>query len=120
MLTCADLQREHIEAFKTWLTSTATPSTGHPLNRVSVSVKNTLINLHCFFDRITEWGYPNAPVRPLVFLGDLPIIDKPLPRFSTTAPPPSCCVPPALTRTLRRSTTDCSTSSDPKHHDQQP
>ena len=76
---CTDLQREHIEAFKTWLSTTPTPRTGMPLNRVSI--KNTLINLHCFFDRITEWGYPNAPVRPLVFIGDLPIIDKPLPRF---------------------------------------
>jgi integrase/recombinase XerD len=40
------------------------------LNRVSV--KNALINLHCFFDRITDWGYPNAPGRPLAFTGDLP------------------------------------------------
>jgi hypothetical protein len=31
--------------------------------------------------RITEWGYPNPPQRPLVFAGDLPILDKPLPRF---------------------------------------
>ena len=77
--TCADLQRHHIEAFKTWLSTHPTRLTGKPLNRVSV--KNALINLHCFFDRITEWGYPDAPVRPLVFTGDLPIIDKPLPRF---------------------------------------
>jgi hypothetical protein len=76
---CADLERHHIEAFKTWLSTTPTPGTGKPLNRVSI--KNALINLHCFFDRVTEWGYPNAPVRPLVFIGDLPIIDKPLPRF---------------------------------------
>ena len=26
-------------------------------------------------------GYPNPPQRPLVFAGDLPIVDKPLPRF---------------------------------------
>ncbi|MGH9187754.1 MAG: hypothetical protein ACRD0U_18400 [Acidimicrobiales bacterium] len=26
-------------------------------------------------------GYPNPPQRPLIFTGDLPIIDKPLPRF---------------------------------------
>jgi site-specific recombinase XerD len=76
---CADLERHHIEAFKTWLSTAPTPGTGKPLNRVSI--KNALINLHCFFDRVTEWGYPNAPVRPLVLIGDLPIIDKPLPRF---------------------------------------
>ena len=77
--TCADLHREHVEVFKTWLSTHPTPSTGKPLNRVSI--KNALINLHCFLTRITEWGYPNAPVRPLMFPGDLPIIDKPLPRF---------------------------------------
>jgi integrase/recombinase XerD len=77
--SCADLDREHIEAFKTWLSTHPTAATGKPLNRVSI--KNALINLHCFLTRITEWGYPNPPVRPLLFPGDLPIIDKPLPRF---------------------------------------
>ncbi|BCQ06760.1 tyrosine recombinase XerC [Mycobacterium heckeshornense] len=76
---CADLRREHIEAFKAWLCTHARPSTGKPLNRVSI--KNTLINLHCFLTRIAEWGYPDAPTRALMFPGDLPIIDKPLPRF---------------------------------------
>jgi site-specific recombinase XerD len=40
---CADLERHHIEAFKTWLSTTPTPGTGKPLNRVSI--KNALINL---------------------------------------------------------------------------
>ena len=53
-------------------------ATGRLLPRISI--KNRL-NLHCFFDRITDWGYPNTPQRPLVFAGDLPIVDKPLPRF---------------------------------------
>ncbi len=77
--TCAELHREHIEAFKTWLATHPTAATGKPLNRVSI--KNALINLHCFLTRITEWDYPNAPVRPLMFPGDLPIVDKALPRF---------------------------------------
>ena len=55
------------------------PCTGKPLNRVSL--KDALINLHCFLARIADWGEPDAPARPLIFLGDLPIIDKPLPRF---------------------------------------
>ena len=76
---CAELHREHIEAFKTWLSTHPTPASGKPLNRVSI--KNALINLHCFLTRTTEWGYPNAPVRPLMFPGDLPIVDKPRPRF---------------------------------------
>ena len=77
--SCTDLRREHLEAYKTWLANTPTPRTGAPLNRVSV--KNTLINLHCYFTRTAEWGYPDAPIRPLLFVGDLPLIDKPLPRF---------------------------------------
>jgi integrase/recombinase XerD len=77
--SCADLERHHIEAFKTWLATHPTRRTGTPLSRTSI--KEFLINLHCFFDRIADWGYPNAPQRPLIFIGDLPIIDKPLPRF---------------------------------------
>jgi integrase/recombinase XerD len=77
--SCADLERRHIEAYKSWLATTMRPRIGKPLNRISI--KNRMINLHCFFDRVTEWGYPNGPQRPLVFGGDLPIVDKPLPRF---------------------------------------
>ena len=77
--SCADLERHHIEHFKAWLATKHGLRTGKPLNRISI--KNRLINLHCFFDRITEWGYPHPPQRPLVFAGDLPIVDKPLPRF---------------------------------------
>jgi integrase/recombinase XerD len=76
---CADLDRPHIEAFKQHLLTRPTRRTGKPLNRVSI--KNALINLHCFFDRIADWGYDDAPACPLIFIGDLPIIDKPLPRF---------------------------------------
>ena len=76
---CADLDRAHIEAFKQHLLTQPTHRTGKPLNKVSI--KNALINLHCFFDRISNWGYDDAPARPLIFIGDLPIIDKPLPRF---------------------------------------
>jgi len=77
--SCADLERHHIEAFKHWLAVTPRPRTGKPLARTSI--KEQLINLGCFFDRTTEWGYPNTPTRPLIFVGDLPRIDRPLPRF---------------------------------------
>jgi integrase/recombinase XerD len=77
--SCSDLDRAHIEAFKQHLLTQPIRRTGQPLNRVSI--KNALINLHCFFDRIADWGYDDAPARPLIFIGDLPVIDKPLPRF---------------------------------------
>ncbi|GAA4263894.1 hypothetical protein GCM10022255_112570 [Dactylosporangium darangshiense] len=96
--TCADLQRHHIEEYKAWVGAKHGRYTGKPLNRISI--KNRLINLHCFFDRITEWGYPNPPQRPLIFAGDLPIVDKPLPRFLDDA---------AATKLMRASRAD----SDP-------
>ncbi len=77
--SCADLERHHIEGFKAWLATTPGRRTGKPLARTTI--KEHLINLHCFFDRTTEWSYPNPPQRPLIFVGDLPIIDRPLPRF---------------------------------------
>ena len=77
--SCAELTRSHIENYKAWVAAKPGRHTGKPLNRVSI--KNRLINLHCFFERITEWGYPDPPQRPLIFTGDLPIVDKPLPRF---------------------------------------
>lgn len=79
VITCAELERHHIEAYKVWVGAKQGRHTGKPLDRVSI--KNRIINLHCFFDRITEWGYPDPPRRPLIFAGDLPIVDKPLPRF---------------------------------------
>jgi integrase/recombinase XerD len=93
--SCAELQRRHIEDYKSWVGAKHGRGTGKPLNRVSV--KNRLINLHCFLERITEWGYPNAPQRPLIFTGDLPIIDKPLPRFLDDA---------AATKLMRASRAD--------------
>ncbi len=92
---CVELNRGHIEDYKTWVGAKHGRYTGKPLNRVSI--KNRLINLHCFFDRITEWGYPNPPQRPLIFAGDLPIVDKPLPRFLDDA---------AATKLMRTSRAD--------------
>ena len=93
--SCADLERRHIEGYKTWASTRHGRYTGKPLSRVSI--KNRLINLHCFFDRTTEWGYPDPPQRPLIFAGDLPIVDKPLPRFLDDA---------AATKLMRASRAD--------------
>lgn len=98
--TYAELERHHIEAYKRWVATKHGRYTGKPLDRVSV--KNRLINLHCFFDRISEWGYPNPPQRPLIFAGDLPIIDKPLPRFLDDA---------SAAKLMRRSRADADTLS---------
>ncbi len=77
--SCTELERGHIEDFKIWLSTTPNARTAKPLARTTI--KEQLINLGCFFERTTNWGYPNAPTRPLLFAGDLPRIDRPLPRF---------------------------------------
>jgi integrase len=75
----AELGRHHIEAYKSWLASHPRAGGGGTLHRHTIRAH--LTTLRCFFDRITEWGYPDAPPRPLIFAADLPIPDQPLPRF---------------------------------------
>jgi integrase len=72
------LTRVHIEAYKARLAFDR-----HLGERrlARSTIRNTLINLRCFFNRITEWGYVDVPARPLIFDADLPIADRPLPRF---------------------------------------
>ena len=74
----ADIGRHHIEAYKTWL-STRARAGGGTLHRHTI--RGHLSTLRCFFERITEWDYPDTAPRPLLFAGDLPIPDQPLPRF---------------------------------------
>ena len=78
-VTCvADIGRQHIEAYKFWLASRPRAG-GGTLHRHTI--RGHLTTLRCFFERISEWDYPDAPTRPLIFAGDLPIPDQPLPRF---------------------------------------
>jgi site-specific recombinase XerD len=72
------LTRAHIEAFKLWLHDTPCV-TGRPYHRHTI--KSTLSAMRCFFQAIQEWGWPDAPERPLVFASDAPTSDQPLPRF---------------------------------------
>jgi integrase len=37
--------------------------------------------LRTFFERITEWGYDDAPARMLIYTSDFPELDEPLPKF---------------------------------------
>ena len=78
-VTCvADIERRHIEDYKLWLASRPRAG-GGTLHRHTI--RGHLTTLRCFFERISEWGYSDAPAWALVFAGDLPIPDQPLPRF---------------------------------------
>jgi integrase len=78
-VTCvADIRRQHIEAYKAWLASRPRAG-GGTLHRHTI--RGRLTTLRCFFERITEWDYPDTPSRSPIFAGDLPIPDQPLPGF---------------------------------------
>ena len=75
----ADIRREHIEAYRTWLAA-------RPGYRGRPAVSNTTIGMRMgqlrgFFERIAEWGYDDAPPRVPVYACDRPTKDDPLPRF---------------------------------------
>ena len=78
LIAVAQIGRLHIEAHKSWMA--ARP--GKQGARLSpVTIGHRLGFLRTFFERIMEWGYDDAPDRQLVFPGDFPEVDEPLPKF---------------------------------------
>ncbi len=75
----AAIERRHIEAYKLWLAARPGAKPGKKLS--PVSIRHCLGTLRTFFERVIEWGYPDAPPRVPVYAGDLPRPDEPLPRF---------------------------------------
>jgi integrase len=74
----ADIRRAHIEAYKLQLA--ARPSArGGRLSKLSLA--DHLGCLRTCFERLSEWQGPDTPAGVLVFAGDLPLRDEPLPRF---------------------------------------
>jgi integrase len=74
-----DVERRHIEAFKRYLPTRPGKNGRPPLSEMTIRM--TLGTLRTFFERVSEWDYPDAPRRVLVFNGDLPTPDAPLPKF---------------------------------------
>ena len=74
----ADLRRSHIEAYKLHL-ATRPSARGDALTKTSLA--EHLGTLRTCFERLTEWDGDDVPARVLVFSGDLPVRDEPLPRF---------------------------------------
>jgi integrase len=77
------IKRCHIEAFKEYIrwAPLQHKSNGHGDVLCSSTRYHFLAALYYFFIRISEWQWPEAPKRVLVFPGDFPIIDKPSPKF---------------------------------------
>jgi integrase len=75
----ADVRREHIEHYKTWMSARPGYRRSQTLNKTTIGMR--MGNLRIFFERIIEWDYDDAPSRNPVFAGDRPLKDRPLPRF---------------------------------------
>lgn len=72
----AEVQRVHIEGYKRWLAKRS----GRLDRATNTTLSLRLGALRMFFTRITEWGWADSPSRPLLFHGDLPHRDLPLPK----------------------------------------
>ena len=79
VVSVAQVRRTHIEGFKTFLTSKAGYRGKREPAKTTTGMR--LGHLRGMFDRIIEWDYPDAPPRNPIFSGDMPIRDRPLPRF---------------------------------------
>ena len=73
----AQITRAHVEAFKPWLA--ARPGQNKP-KVTPATIAHRLGTLRMFFIRIDEWGWDDAPARVPIFPGDLPRLDRPLPK----------------------------------------
>jgi integrase len=79
--TCSSvsaIERRHIEDYKRWLS--ARPGKGGRLISTT-TIRGRLGFIRTFFERIREWGYDDAPAKVLIFPGDFPQADEPLPKF---------------------------------------
>ncbi|MGH8996472.1 MAG: tyrosine-type recombinase/integrase [Acidimicrobiales bacterium] len=74
----ADIRRRHIEGFKLHLARRPSGK-GGTLHRHTIA--QHLGALRTCFERLSEWDGDDLPRGALVFAGDFPIRDEPLPRF---------------------------------------
>jgi len=74
----ADLTRRHIEDYKLHVATRPSARGGH---LTKISIAEHLGCLRTCFERLTEWAGDDVPARVLVFAGDVPLRENPLPRF---------------------------------------
>jgi integrase len=74
-------RKQHIETYLTAVADARSSRSGDPISaserRARVLAVSVLLN------SITEWGWPEAPPRRLVFRADIPRLPRPLPRYLT-------------------------------------
>lgn len=72
-------RRNHIEPYLTSLVEATNTKNGEPITVADRSRR--VLALTCFLTDITEWGWPEAPVRKLLFRDDNPKLPQVLPRY---------------------------------------
>jgi len=73
-----DLRRVHIERYKRHVAQKPNPRGGRLSKR---TIAGELSTLRICLERLGEWDGEDAPARTLMFSGDVPKLDDPLPRF---------------------------------------
>jgi len=72
-------RRRHVEPYLNSLANAINSKTGEPITRADQARR--VLALSNFLSDITEWGWPDAPSRRLVFRADVPRLPQPLPRY---------------------------------------
>jgi hypothetical protein len=79
-----DVERRHIEGYKAYLATRPGQRRGSRMSPLSIRI--ALGTLRTFFERVSEWDYPDAPTRVLVFNGDPDTVPATTPASSTIPP----------------------------------
>jgi integrase len=80
LASLALLERQaHIEPYLSKVAVAVNHSTGQPI--AASTARKRIQSVGIFLDAIAEWGWPEAPARPLVFPRDAPRLPHPLPRY---------------------------------------
>jgi len=77
-LALLDRQR-HMEPYLNEVAAAINHRTGTPI--AASTAKGRILTVGSFLDAIAEWGWPEAPVRRLIFPRDAPKLPHPLPRY---------------------------------------
>jgi integrase len=72
-------RRKHIEPYLTSLVDAINTKNGEPITVADRSRR--VLAVTCFLTDITEWGWPEAPPRKLLFRDDNPKLPQTLPRY---------------------------------------
>jgi integrase len=74
-------RQQHIETYLTAVAQARSSRHGEPIS--ASERRGRVLAVSVLLNNITEWGWPEAPPRRLVFRSDIPRLPRPLPRYLT-------------------------------------